>query len=58
MFTFKYIINLKKYKGKFRVLKVILQNNLKYSDEEYMMNNNQIFKLLQYINKNDYYILE
>ena len=56
MFTFKYIINLTQIKGKYRVSKIIFQNKKMYDTEYFLMSNNQIFKLIDSIDKSDYQI--
>lgn len=56
MFTFKYMINLNQIKGKYKVSKIIFQNKKKYDTEYFLMSNNQIFKLIDSINKSDYQI--
>ena len=56
MFTFKYIINLTQIKGKYRVSKIIFQNKKMYDTEYFLMSNNQIFRLIDSIDKSDYQI--
>ncbi len=58
MFTFKYLIDLNKIKGKYKVSKIIFQNQTKYGIENFLMSNNQVVRLIESIDRNDYNILE